>query len=184
MAAEFEAIPTTDVAPSSNGTTPPGEQAPRRRGRPPRDPNAEVAPRRPRRASVSLEVRIGAFIAQANIAVTVAAAFVPGMDPERDPLELAEIVALTKAIDAEARNHATFRKYLERALAVGSAGQLWLVLIIIAGRRGVRHGVIPGGEAVDNALGLALADPAALAAMMASAAPPADMPPDAEPATA
>lgn len=172
----FEAVPQSEIEPHNNGAAEGTEPPKRGRGRPRKDGSTDVAPRRPRQSKINLEVRIGAFIAQVNIGVMIAAQFVPGMDAERDPLEPAEIIALAKALEAEARNHAQFRKYLERFLAVGSAGQLWLVVAIIAARRGARHGFLP--EGLDAPLGLALADPAAFASMV-TPPPPEPAPADA-----
>jgi len=98
------------------------------------------------------------------------------MDGEKDPLEPPEIIALAKAIDAEARNHATFRKYLERALSVGSGGT---VVACRVDHRRATDGASRRPVARDDGrpLGLALADPESFARMLSPMPAPEEAPP-------
>ena len=126
----------------------PDETAPKRRGRPPRDPNAprETAPRRGGRRARSLETQIGAALMTFNLPLWA-------LPPLRgDALDDAEIQALAKAIDQQARVSPRFRKYLVAALEATSGGQLLSVVLVIGARRLARHNMILPPEA-DAALG-------------------------------
>lgn len=131
MVAEFSPGPTMDAI----GTP---DSAPKRRGRPPKDPNAPVVTRRPR-ASKSLETQIGATLVMVNLPIM---AFASG-----DALDGPEIEALSKAIDAQCKISPTFRKYVAAALEVTAGGQLVGVIGIITARRFARHGVLLPREA-------------------------------------
>lgn len=123
----FKAVPMESLPPEAQSDT-----APKRRGRPPKDPNAPVVRRGPRR-SKSLETQIGGMLMTFNFAFMV----VPPL--RQDALDPAEIAVLAKAIDEQARQSPTFRKYLEGMLAVTSGGQLVSVCAIIGARRLARH---------------------------------------------
>jgi hypothetical protein len=81
---------------------------------------------------------------------------------QRDALDNAEVNALAKSIDQQCQSSPRFRKYIESMLVVGTSTSLFAVVGIIAGRRLVRHNLIPvpdelGGAAnIDAALGAAL----------------------------
>ena len=119
-----------------------GIPQPKRRGRPPKDPNAPVRPRQSRTAN--REKQVGGLLVMVNMPVMM---FAP-----RDALDEKEIELLAKAIDAQAKQSRLFEKYLDAALAASSGGQLITVAAIIAGRRLSRHGILLPPEA-DNMLG-------------------------------
>lgn len=112
------------------------EQAPKRRGRPPGSKN---------RSRASLEAQIGGMLMTLNMVLYV----IPPL--QRDALDAAEIAALAKALDEQAKSSPKFRGYLEAALAAGSGGQLIGVVALIGARRAARHGIIPAE--VDGMLG-------------------------------
>lgn len=60
-----------------------------------------------------------------------------------DALSTAEIEALAKAINHQAQQSNYFRKAVEGALAVSSAGELLSVIMMIAVKRASNHGYIP-----------------------------------------
>jgi len=117
----------------------PGAETPPRRGRGrPRGSRTRVdAPSRASASRASLETRIGGMLLVCNSIVYL----IPGA--QKDALDPTEIAALAKAIDAEARQNARFRRYVEAALSAGSGGQLFGVLAIIGMRRASRHGLLP-----------------------------------------
>lgn len=117
-----------EFKPVAGQEAPTGEQAPRRRGRPPGSKN---------RSKVSLKAQIGAMLTTLNLVIYV----IPPLQP--DALDAAEIEALATALDEQAKNNPAFRRYLEMALTAGSGGQLFGVVAIIAARRAARHGMIP-----------------------------------------
>lgn len=129
---------------AKNGETTPEDIKPKRRGRPPRDPNAPASQRG--RRPKSLETQIGSALMTFNIPLW---AF---PQTRNDALDDAEIQALAKALDQQARVSPTFRKYLVGALEATSGGQLVSVLLVITARRMARHEFIFPKEA-DNALG-------------------------------
>lgn len=143
MAAEtpppFQAVPIAQLPPRAADVL--ADVAPkRRRGRPPRDPNAPIV-RRPRRAAKSLETQIGSALMTFNLALWA-------VPPTRnDALDDAEIKALAKAIDQQARVSPTFRKYLTTALEATSGGQLLSVVMVIGARRFARHEILLPKEA-------------------------------------
>lgn len=128
-----------EFRPVAGQEVPSGEQAPRRRGRPPGSKN---------RSKVSLKAQIGAMLTTLNLILYV----IPPLQP--DALDAAEIEALATALDEQAKNNPAFRRYLEMALAAGSGGQLFGVVAIILARRAARHGVIP--QEADGMLGAIL----------------------------
>jgi hypothetical protein len=138
----FKAVPMAALPEEATQDTPP-----KRRGRPPRDPNA---PRTQRRAK-SLETQIGSALMTMNLAFWA----VPPL--RNDALDDAEIQALAKAIDQQARVSPRFRKYLTAALEATSGGQLMSVVVIIGARRLARHNIALPNEA-DAALGKMLAN--------------------------
>lgn len=83
----------------------------------------------------SLEREIGEALVVANI---FASPFL-----REDALDDAEIFALAKAMNEQAKKSARFRRLVEGALNVTGAGGLIGVIAMIAGRRFARHGVIP-----------------------------------------
>jgi hypothetical protein len=128
------------------------EVAPKRRGRPPKDPNAPRVERKPRTSRTrSLEAQIGGTLALFNLVF----AFAP--EPwQSDAMDEQEIVALAKSLDAAAKQNATMHKYLSSVLVEGGAMvDLVLVAGVIAGRRFARHGVIDA--AFDDRLAVFLA---------------------------
>jgi len=137
-APKFTAVPITEIP-----KEPVADSVPKRRGRPPRDPNAEPVARRPRRAR-SLESQIGSALVMANMPVMLFAA--------GDALDNAEIEALAKALDAQAQSSPRFRKYLQTALDATSGGQLITVSAIIVARRLARHEILLP-KAADEQLG-------------------------------
>lgn len=118
------------------------DSAPKRRGRPPRDPNA---PKRTyTRRGRSLEASIGSALIMVNLPIMM---FASG-----DALDTAEIEALSKAIDAQCQTSPRFRKYVQTALDASSGGQLITVGGIIVARRFARHEfLLP--KAADEQLG-------------------------------
>lgn len=123
----------------------------RKRGRPPGSKNKSGGSS-PSRAG-SLETQIGALLWTVNIPLQL----IPQL--QRDALDQIEITALAKAIDAECKKSATFRKYVESALKVQGATSLVSVIALIAARRVVRHEIIDipaemgGAAGVDLTLG-------------------------------
>jgi hypothetical protein len=133
------------------------ESAPKRpRGRPPKiDPVTGERVNKPgtrssgSRKPRSLETQIGGLLTTVNVVVMM----VPPI--REDALDVAEITALAKAMDAQAQQSPRFRKYVEAMLAAGSGGQLFGVMAIIAARRAARHGLAPAE--IDPMLGAMLA---------------------------
>lgn len=148
---EIKSVPLQEM-PTAEETTPK-----RGRGRPPKlDPITGERVNKPRgsggtarRSTRSLETQIGAMLTTVNVVMMM----VPPLS--KDALDVAEITALAKALDAQARQSPRFRKYLEAALAAGSGGQLVGVVAIIAARRASRHGLAPAE--IDPMLGAMLA---------------------------
>lgn len=136
-APKFTAVPLTDIP---KDAVP--DSAPKRRGRPPRDPNAPPGAR-PGRKPKSMEYRIGAMLIMVNAPIM---AFLPG-----DALSLGEINALAQGLDAQAASSPRFRKYLNAALEATSGGQLVTVSAVIVARRLARHDVLP--KALDEQFG-------------------------------
>lgn len=136
----FKAVPIASLPPEAIP-----DSAPKRRGRPPRDPNAPPVTRK-RRSKASLETQIGAMLMTFNFAFMV----IPPI--RQDALDEAEISALAKAIDQQAKSSPRFRKYLEAMLGATSGGQLVSVCAIIGARRLARHEIGLPKEA-DEALG-------------------------------
>lgn len=160
----------------------PIEEAPKRRGRPPKlnpdgtraNPPRVAKPRAPKRrggaprpTTRKLKDEIAAFLTMVNSVVLMTplgtkptmAAFDPNIQPTHvgDELDEYEIGALAASIDRQCQRSPRFRRYVERVLGVGSGGTLLATVGIIATRRAARHGVIPNGEAVDFSLGMMLA---------------------------
>jgi hypothetical protein len=156
------------------------EAAPkRRRGRPPRDPNAEPTPRRGRRPRINLETRIGAFLTRTNIPFMIAATVFPQVIHPEDPLTAPEIVALSKALTNQAAQHPTFRRYLEAAMGVSEGTDLVFVLGAIGVKRAANHGIVP--TEIGMLASAALSDPNALAAMFGGEPEPSPEPKDVTP---
>jgi hypothetical protein len=153
--------------------------APKRRGRPPKDPNAEPTPKRGRKPRISIETRLGAFIIRCNMPLQIAATL--GMIHADDPLTAPETEALAKSLAAQAQIHPTFRKYLETAIGVSDGADLIFVLGAIGLRRAANHGLVP--EGIGTMASAALADPTALAAMFGeeTAPEPKNVTPESEP---
>lgn len=114
--------------------------AKRRRGRPPKDPNApkRTYTKRTTSSRRSLKDQIGGTLVMLNLAF----AFMPA--PWRDDaLNMSEITALADALDNAAKANPTLHKYMSTVLVEGgSMADLVLVGALIAGRRLARHGVI------------------------------------------
>lgn len=136
----FKAVPITEIPQEAKPDTAP------RRGRKPRDPNA---PKRSytRRSRGSLEQSIGAALITANLPLMM---FASG-----DALDKAEIIALSKAIDAQCQSSPQFRKYVEAALTATSGGGLIVVVGMIGARRLARHGILLP-QAADDQIGAVL----------------------------
>lgn len=112
--------------------------APKRRGRPPRDPNAPPRPRGRPRGKKSLEDGIGGMLIMSNILF----GFMP--QPWRDDaFSENEIIALSKALDTYAQDHARVYKYLSTIVGGGSSSTIQLAIVL--GTMGVRrlenHGI-------------------------------------------
>lgn len=125
----------------------------KRRGRPPRDPNAPPTTRKPRASSrgKSIKDQIVGTLFMFNLAFM----FMP--DPFRgDALDELEIEALADALDKTAQTNPTIHRALTTVMVDGGAiGELAIVGALIAGRRLARHGMIPGE--MDERLGTFLA---------------------------
>jgi len=151
-----------DVIPDAE----PEQAAPRRRGRPPKDPNAPASttPRKPRRPrGASLEAATAASLFKLNLYFAVACKFIPGLDASKDPLDGLEITAVAGGLAEQAKANPRFAKMLEAFNGVAGSDNILLIVIIIAGRRAARHGILP---AVIDPLGAAaLGDESVLKAM-------------------
>lgn len=153
-APKFTAVPIAEIPQDAKP-----DSAPKRRGRPPRDPNAPVVRRGRKR---SMEAQIGSALVMANMPLMLFAT--------NDALDNAEIEALAKALDAQAQSSPRFRKYLETALEATSGGQLATVGIIIIARRMARHEfLLP--KAADAQLGSIIGSVASAAPMPVTDAP-------------
>ena len=141
-APKFKAVP---IPPTEQVTDGKPDSAPKRRGRPPRDPNAP--PRTYTRKSRSLEPQIGAALVTANLPLMM---FASG-----DALDAAEITALAAAIDAQCQVSPRFRKYVQAALDTTSSGGLIVVIGMIGARRLARHGILLP-QAADAQIGAVL----------------------------
>jgi len=149
-------------------------------------PEAAPASRAKTGRPSGLEKRVGAMLIQLNTPVMMVCAMGQRMgapvDPAIDPLQPNEIVLLAQGITQQAESHATFRRYLEAALAIsGSAGLASVVVAILAVRLSA-HGVLPPEVGGYAALGLQ-ADPARVEAFLAQAAEADAEAGPAEPAT-
>lgn len=148
---EIKSVPLQEL-PTAEETVPK-----RGRGRPPKlDPITGERVNKPRgsggrkpSSTRSLENQIGALLTTVNVVVMM----VPPI--AADALDVAEITALARAMDAQCKQSPRFRKYVEAMLAAGSGGQLLGVVAIIAARRASRHGLAP--EQIDPMLGTMLA---------------------------
>jgi len=134
MTSSFRQGPAAETLPPPPGATT-GERAPKRPGRP--KGSAPMGGRRPASTTRSLEPQIASTLMALNFVCYV----IPALQADR--LDELEITALARAIDAEARNSAQFRKLVNGALTITSGGQLLGVVAIIAARRASRHGFLP-----------------------------------------
>jgi hypothetical protein len=100
----------------------------------------------------------------------VASTIVPGVIHADDPLTPNEIVALARGLNAQAQTHATFRKYLEVAIATSDNADLVFVVACIGVKRLANHSVVP--EAIGTIASAALENPEALALMFGAASEP------------
>lgn len=151
MTGNFRAGPGAETLPPPPQAAT-GERPPRRKsGRPKGSPAMGG-----RQATKSLESQIAGTLMAFNFALYV----IPPLANDR--LDEAEIAALAKAIDAEAKRSVRFRKMLEGALAVTSGGQLLGIVMIIMARRASRHGILPpeADGQLGAMLGASLAAPA------------------------
>ncbi len=159
-APKFTAVPISEIP-----KEPIADSAPKRRGRPPRDPNAPPGTRKPRR-SRSLEQSIGSLLVTVNLPLML---FAPG-----DALEAVEITALASAIDAQCQTSPRFRKYVQAAIDTTSGGGLIVVVGMIGARRLARHGILLP-KAADAQIGAVLSgDLGALTAAMKDPEPEAE----------
>jgi hypothetical protein len=107
----------------------------------------------------SLEKEIGGLLVMVNMPLQM----VPAL--QRDALDHVEITALAKAIDQQCQTSPQFRKYVEQLLKVQGGTSLVAVVALIAGRRVIRHDILPieipeeigGAAGVDLMLGQAIA---------------------------
>jgi hypothetical protein len=148
---QFEPVPLQEPVPVR-----------KRRGRPPKTDQSEPTPRR-RTRRANLETRVGAFITRVNVVFQMAAAFVPAIHPD-DPLAPYEIVALAKALTAQADKSPTFRRYLELAISTSDAADLVFVLGAIAVRRAANHGIVP--QMIGTIASATLENPEALGSLL------------------
>jgi hypothetical protein len=100
--------------------------------------------RKPLPKVVPLETQIGALLTSLNL-------FIALSPWRKDALDPAEVAALAKAIDQQAKASPRFRKYVEVAVSAGSGGQLLGVIIMIGVRRAARHGYLE--ESFDAMIG-------------------------------
>lgn len=165
MAVDIGGPTTTDFAPSDVEPKVPqldanGEPI-KRRGRPPGSKNRTYGgqPVGSRRGGKeSLKTQIGAMLVTFNMPLRLLPM------TAGDALDVTEIEALATALDTECQNNPSFRRYVVKALQVQGASSLVGVIAVIAGRRVVRHGVVPdeilaplgGKEGADVALGIML----------------------------
>lgn len=106
----------------------------------------------------SLKTQIGAMLVTFNMPLRMLPM------TQKDALDVTEIEALATALDTECQNNPSFRKYVIKALQVQGTSSLIGVVAVIAGRRVVRHGLIPdealaplgGKEGADAMIGLML----------------------------
>ncbi len=127
--------PATPTEQRAADTPPAGK----RRGRPPGSTN---------RSRKSLKAPIERLLVTVNIVVQAVA--------PRDALDGIEIAALATALDEQAKVSPRFRKGIEAIVGVAGGGSLIPVLAIIGGRRLSRHGILPGGDMVDQMGGIFL----------------------------
>lgn len=97
-------------------------------------PEAKPRPKPPAPRKKSLETEIGALLISANL---MASPFT-----KRDMLDELEIMALAHAVDEQAQRSPRFRKMVMRAIETAGGANLFTIVLIIAGRRAARHGVI------------------------------------------
>ena len=91
-------------------------------------------PKPPTPRKKSLETEIGALLISANL---MASPFI-----KNDMLDELEIMALAHAVDEQAQRSPRFRKMVIRAIETAGGANLFTIVLIIAGRRAARHGVI------------------------------------------
>lgn len=127
-----------DAAPEAETHPKSDEAKPKRRGRPPKDPNAPKRTYTRRTSTKSIKDQIGGTLFLINLAF----AFMP--EPWRDDaMDEYEITALADALDEAARANPRIHKMLSAVLVNGgSAANLTMVAGIIVGRRLARHGII------------------------------------------
>jgi hypothetical protein len=106
------------------------------------------ARRTPTRRYKTLEPQLRSVLVMFNMVAMV----VPPL--QADALDEAEIFALAKALDQQARQSPRFRKALEGVLSATSSAGLISVIAIIGARRAARHGAFgEQGRAYDPMLG-------------------------------
>lgn len=138
------AIHAVDVPTSE----PPADTAPKRgRGRPRKD-GSDTAPRtRQSRQPAVTEDAVGGLLFMLNMPLSM----VPFL--QADALDPTETQALAKGIVEQCKTSPTFKRYVQMALKMSGATGLLAPLSIIIARRGVRHGLLPGGEFADAQMG-------------------------------
>lgn len=142
MTDKFESGPVMDAIPPESMQ----DAAPkRRRGRPPKDPNAPKRSYTPR-SRANLKEQIGGMLVMLNVPL-MAFPFT-----RNDALDARELELLTEAIDNQCKISPTFRKYVLAATSATQGGQMVSVVAIIAARRMARHEFLLPRE-VDTALG-------------------------------
>lgn len=138
------AIRAVDVPTSE----PPADAAPKRgRGRPRKD-GSDTAPRtrQPRQPAVTEEA-VGGLLFMFNMPLSM----VPFL--QADALDEIEMQAMAKGIMEQCKASPAFKRYVQMALKMSGATGLLAPLSIIIARRGVRHGIIPGGGNADVQMG-------------------------------
>lgn len=121
---------------------------------PTQDAVRETAPKRGPQKSAPRQARsLKSEIASTLMTINLVLVMIPPL--RQDQMDMVEIEALADALDEQARKSPKFRKALEGALAAGSGAGLIGVIVIIAGRRAARHGMIP--TEADQMLGNMLA---------------------------
>ena len=119
-------MPTTPAPPPPKApTAPPNPDAPPKRAK----------GRAPARTSTrSLETEIAGALWRVNLFVTIVSS--------RNALDMVEITALAKTLDAQAKANRRVREIIETALRATAVGDIGLVAIAIVGRRAARNGVL------------------------------------------
>lgn len=125
------------------------DDAPVKRGRGrPRKDGSDTAPRTRRSATPAVtEDAVGGLLVMVNMPLTM----VPFL--QADALDPIETEALAKGIVEQCKQSPAFKRYVQSALKVSGATGLIAPLTLILARRGIRHGLLPGGTTADAQAG-------------------------------